>query len=66
MILKVKSDDAFGREVFEKLFQGRRIIEGDFEYVKRRILELLSRHTNSKEHRFSALLHGPLMSNPVL
>jgi len=49
VILKVRSDDAFGKEVFEKLFQGRGVIEGDFEYVKLRILELLSRHSNAEE-----------------
>ena len=48
LIFKVESDDAFGIEVFERVFQGRRVVEGDFEGVKQRILELLSRHFGSK------------------
>lgn len=40
IILKVENDDHFGSIVYKKLFNERRIIEGNFEWIKNKVLEL--------------------------
>ncbi|MCQ5341087.1 MAG: DUF2117 domain-containing protein [Candidatus Methanomethylicia archaeon] len=42
IILKVKSDDEFGRRIYEEIFNKRNIIDGNFNWIKERIYELLS------------------------
>lgn len=40
IILKVRDDDAFGRRIFEEVFQGRKILESDAKSIKLKILGL--------------------------
>lgn len=41
VIFKVKSDDYVGKEIFNKIFEGNRFIEGDLPSLKERIREIV-------------------------
>ncbi|MEM4479484.1 MAG: DUF2117 domain-containing protein [Candidatus Methanomethylicaceae archaeon] len=40
IILKVENDDDFGNIIYKKIFNEKQIIEGNFEWIKNKILEL--------------------------